>query len=158
MVLLKRKVIISPEYLDDKLMTNIVKILKDNVSNECSEKDGYIISIGKIKKVMDACITSANSDIVLNVIFDAQNLKPKVGDIFEGNVNMIFDKGIFVFVKSKLKILISFSSLEGYSYDSSKNVFFNDSGVINIGDMIKVKISGVRYDKKNFNCFGTLQI
>lgn len=157
MVLLTRKIMLSPEYLDEKVVSHhLLEILRKKTMNECTEKDGYIISLGKIKKVVDSIVTSANTDIIFTVIVEAVTLKPKVGDVLEGSVCMIFDKGIFVIIKNKMKILIPENSLQGYKYNVEKGTFIKDKKSIVNGDVLKVKVSGVKYSKKNFNCFGCL--
>jgi DNA-directed RNA polymerase subunit E'/Rpb7 len=157
MVLLTRKIMLSPEYLDEKVLSHhLVEILRKKTMNECTEKDGYVISLGKIKKIVDAVVTSANTDIIFTVVFEAVTLKPKVGDVLEGNVCMIFDKGIFISIKNKMKVLIPENCLEGYKYNPEKATFIKDKKSVSNGDILKVKVSGVKYSKKNFNCFGCL--
>ncbi len=157
MVLLTRKILLSPHCLDNEVISrHIVDKLNTKVLNECTEKDGYVLSIGKINRIIDSVVTSANTDIICTVEFEASILKPKVGDVLEGNVCMVFDKGIFINIKDKMKVLVPENFIKGFIYNSEKASFINNDKKINNGVILKVKVSGVKYTKKNFNCFGVI--
>jgi DNA-directed RNA polymerase subunit E'/Rpb7 len=51
-----------------------------------------------------------------------------------------------VFVKSQYK----------FTFDSSNKSFNLDKLCIKEGDTVKVKITGIKYSKQNFSCFGEL--
>ena len=69
---------------------------------------------------------------------------------------MIFSGGLFINIKNKIKLLIPISSLSDYKFDASTKTFKGEKSVIKENDEIKIKITGIKYSKKNFNCFGEL--
>jgi DNA-directed RNA polymerase subunit E'/Rpb7 len=159
MTILTKRICLEPKFMDSKINEHILSKLKKQVENECSKENGYIISINKIIKILEINISSANSDIICIVKFDALTLKPEIGKKVKGKVCMIFDKGIFIDVNNKLKILIPENVITklDYVYNNSKNIFIksNDSN-IKLDDILKVKITGIKYSKNNFSCFGEL--
>jgi DNA-directed RNA polymerase subunit E'/Rpb7 len=122
----------------------------------CTKQHGYIIDVVKVLKIIDNRISAANSDIVFTVKYEAKILKPFVGKEIEGIVCIIFNKGTFINVENKLKILVTSESLKGYTFDSSKNIYINGEDTIEKEDKLKVRITGVMYSKSKFSCFGEL--
>jgi DNA-directed RNA polymerase subunit E'/Rpb7 len=100
---------------------------------------------------------SSNCQNIFIVVFDAEILKPEVGKIFEGVVCMIFGSGIFINIYNKLKVLIPLSSIPEYEYNSSSNQFEKKTKIIKQNDTVKVKISGTKYSKQSYSCFGTIE-
>jgi DNA-directed RNA polymerase subunit E'/Rpb7 len=85
------------------------------------------------------------------------NLKPEIDAVYTDKVSMIFSGGIFINIKNKIKLLIPISSLKNYKFEQSTKTFVkDDKTVIKENDEIKIKITGIKYSKKNFNCFGEL--
>jgi DNA-directed RNA polymerase subunit E'/Rpb7 len=161
MTILIKKISIEPKCMDNKIISSILTKLKTQVENDCSKENGYILSINKIIKILEVNISSANSDIICTVKFDANILKPEIGKILQGKVCMVFDKGIFIDVHNKLKVLVPESSISklGYSFNIPKNIFVkDDKDHIKIDDILTVKITGLKYSKKNFSCFADLII
>jgi polyribonucleotide nucleotidyltransferase len=88
---------------------------------------------------------------------DVDVLRPDINSIYVDKVSMIFGGGLFINIKNKIKVLIPVSSLINYKFDASTKTFIkNDKTVVKENDEIKVKITGIKYSKKNFNCFGEL--
>ena len=86
-------------------------------------------------------------------------IKPEIDKIFECEVCMVFSGGIFLSVMDKLKILILSASLPKYKLDTKTNSFKHkteEGASIKKGDVLKVKIVGSKYSKKNFSTFGTI--
>jgi DNA-directed RNA polymerase subunit E'/Rpb7 len=73
---------------------------------------------------------------------------------------MVHTSGIFIEVKSKLKVLILQDKMNDMKYDSINNTYksSDDNSVLKPGDKIKVKIIGIRYQDKNISCYGQLAI
>ena len=72
---------------------------------------------------------------------------------------MIFSGGIFLCVLDKLKILVPATLLAKYKLDAKTNIYKNrtdDKVTIKKGDVLKVKIVGTKYSKKNFSSFGSI--
>jgi DNA-directed RNA polymerase subunit E'/Rpb7 len=154
---LRKKISIESQYLDSNIIENILKKLKNITNNECSKEYGYFINIKKIINIMDNYISS-NCENIFNVEFEAEILKPEIGKKYEGKVCMLFGGGIFLNVLNRLKILIPLSSIPDYEYNQLKNNFTNKKNekVINLNDDLKVIISGTKYSKQSFSCFGKL--
>lgn len=154
---LERKLSIPSNFLDANLKSHITKKLKDITNNECSKEYGYFIDIKKICNIKDNYISS-NCENIFIVEFEAEVLKPDIGKEFEGIVCMLFGGGIFLNIHNRLKVLIPLSSLPDFEYVQTKNHFINKNNkkVINQNDKLKVVISGTKYSKQNFSCFGNL--
>ena len=72
---------------------------------------------------------------------------------------MIFNSGIFVNIKNKLKVLIPLTELTNYIYDSSKNIFImkdDDKNILKKDININICILDMKYSKKQFSCFGKI--
>ena len=71
---------------------------------------------------------------------------------------MIFSGGVFLNIKNKLKVLIPSNSLKEYEFNQIDNCYINkkNNKTINVKDELYVSISGSKYSKKNFSCFGNL--
>ena len=72
---------------------------------------------------------------------------------------MIFPGGVFLNIKNKLKVLIPSGTLTNYDFNQINNCFINKihkKKEINVKDELTVIISGSKYSKKNFSCFGNL--
>jgi len=155
-VTIEKKVCIDSEFLSKDIKTYIFNKLKEITATECSKEYGYFLNIVKLINIKDNYISS-NCQNIFIVIFDAEILKPEVGKIFEGVVCMIFGSGIFINIYNKLKVLIPLSSITEYEYNSVKNHFEKKTKIIKQNDIVKVKISGTKYSKQSYSCFGTIE-
>ena len=155
-VRIEKKVCIDSEFLSKDIKTYIFNKLKEITATECSKEHGYFLNIVKLVNIKDNYISS-NCQNIFIVVFDAEILKPEVGKIFEGVVCMIFGSGIFINIYNKLKVLIPISSISEYEYNSVKNQFENKTKIIKQNDIVKVKISGTKYSKQSYSCFGTIE-
>jgi DNA-directed RNA polymerase subunit E'/Rpb7 len=156
--IIRKRVCIEPEFLTKNYKDFLFKKIKETTNNECSKEHGYFLDVKRIVKIIDNNITS-NSEIVFIVEFEVETLLPIKDKEFEGTICMIFNSGIFVNIKNKLKVLIPLSELTNYTYDSSKNVFIMKDDCENIlkKDInIKITILDLRYSKKQFSCFGKI--
>ena len=69
---------------------------------------------------------------------------------------MIFNGGVFVIVKNKLKVLIPVSELTNYTYNVADNTFYFKDKILKKGDTIDISILDMKYSKKQFSCFGKI--
>ena len=85
-------------------------------------------------------------------------LKPVEGKKLEGEVCMIYPAGILLNIQNTLKILIPTTTLKNYIFNQNENYFIHKKtkNKIKVGDNISVVISGAKYTKKSFSCFGNL--
>jgi DNA-directed RNA polymerase subunit E'/Rpb7 len=150
-----QRVSIEFKYLDSNINCHILNKLKKNMTGACSLKNGYIIEVTKIVKLGDNQIGCANSLVIFNVRYEAEILKPEKDDIFSGKVCMIFQDGIFVDVKGKMKVLIPISMIS-YVYNKQENIFESPDHTIIQGMEVNIKIIMTKYEKKQFHCIGKL--
>lgn len=156
MTLITRRVCLDPEHLDSNIMKHLFKKIVQQTKNECSLEHGFIISVKKITKLLENRISSANTDIVFTVQFEADTLKPIIDKNLVGTVCMIFSKGIFLDIQNKLKVLIPIESLNEYKLDPIKMCYVKGDKRIQKNDILTVQITGTEYSKQNFSCFGKL--
>jgi DNA-directed RNA polymerase subunit E'/Rpb7 len=157
MTIIERKITIEPEFLYSDLKAKLFDTVKNAYENECTQENGYILKVNKIVNIKDNYISNVNSNIIFILDIDVDVLKPDINSIYTDKVSMIFGGGLFINIKNKIKVLIPVSSLINYKFDASTKTFIkNDKTVVKENDEIKVKITGIKYSKKNFNCFGEL--
>lgn len=156
-VIIQKRICLEPEFLNSNVKKNIFERLKKSTVNECSKEYGYILDIVKLIKIKDNYVSNATSEIVFEVMFEIETLKPEIDKVFTGDVCMIFVGGIFLNIKNKIKVLIPITSMKDYKFDQTNKVFIKkDKTVIKQGDVLNVKITGIKYSKKNYSCFGEL--
>ena len=157
MTIIERKVCVEPEFLYYDLNAKLLEKVKKVFENECTQENGYILKINKILRIKDNYISNVNSNIIFIVDIDVDNLKPEIDAVYTDKVSMIFSGGLFINIKNKIKLLIPISSLKNYKFEQSTKTFVkDDKSVIKEHDEIQIKITGIKYSKKNFNCFGEL--
>jgi len=156
MVLITLKIILDPIFLYRDYKTKITEKVNEACYNECTKENGYILKVNKLTRITDNCISNVDSSIIFFVEVDVDNLKPELNDIFSDKVCMIFNGGLFINIKNKMKVLIPSNSLAKYKYMNNKTFVDDKNNVIKENDIIQVKIIGIKYSKKNFSCFGEL--
>ena len=154
-VKIERKICVESKFLSRDLKNYIFTKLKESVINECSKEYGYFLNIIKLNEIKDNYISS-NCENIFIIVFEAETLKPEVGKVFEGTVCMIFSGGIFINIQNKIKVLIPVSSIQDYEYNNTKKCFEKKSRTIKENDILSVMISGTKYSKQTYSCFGTI--
>lgn len=154
---IEQKIPIESMYLDKNINLNILNKLKNDMGGKCTLEYGYILDIIKIIKIGDNKISSANSLTVFDVIYQADVLKPTEGLILSGKVCMIFQHGIFVDIKGKMKVLIPATTIDSFSYDAEDSSFETSNTKISNGASVDIEIVLIKYEKKNFSCIGKLK-
>ena len=152
---IKRRFCIDPQFLDKNYKISLFKKIKETTTDECNKEYGYFLDVKRILKITDNNISS-NSEIVFIVEFEVETLLPEKGKEFEGTVCMIFNSGVFVNIKNKLKVLIPISQLTNYSYNNTENIFVSENKTIKKDDIINICILDIKYSKKQFSCFGKI--
>ena len=160
-IILEKRIVLEARCLD----SNFLKHLKDKLLkvslNSCSKETGHIMNVKEITKIVENYISNVNSEIVFIVQFKADVLKPSVGLILEDRISMVFAGGVFLNILNKFQVLIPSHALKGYTFSSGeKKSFVNTETKASIkeGDICQIKITGVRFKKNNFDCFGELLI
>jgi len=154
-IILRREINIDPVYMDENLEKNLLRIIKENTRNDCAEKDGYIIDVHEPCKIISNNISSATSDFIVLLEFSATTLKPKIGELHEGRVCMIFESGILIEIQNRLKTLIPLKEEWVLGFEK---VTTEEGKCIELQDRVKVIITGVQYNiiNRNFSSFGKL--
>jgi DNA-directed RNA polymerase subunit E'/Rpb7 len=148
--IIKKRVYLDPQYLDENIMNHLLKKINELYVGECSKEYGHILSIIQILKIID------NEDTIFTVLIEAETLKPDVGIILEGTVCMLFKDGIFTQISEKQKMLIPNLTIKGYTYDETSQTYSNGKKKIKEGDKIQAVVTASQYNKKNFSCIGCL--
>lgn len=168
-VIIKDSVVIKNFYGIDNFDDEIIKIMSKKYKNNCSKKDGYVISVDKLVKVLSSKISSINCNLIFDVKVEMSTLLPKVNDVYTGTVCLVFEKGIFLDIDNVFKALISYESLnkDNYTFNSIYENFTNkDKDAIYVGSVLKIRLKGVKYSKITkvnnvsktvFNCFGDIE-
>ena len=156
---IEKKLCLQPEFFDKNIQTHIFNKLKQDLENTCSKEYGYILEVNKVLKIKDNYISS-NCENIFVVDLQFTTLKPEIDKEFSGVICMIFSGGVFINIKNKLKVLVPESCILDYKFNQYKNIFINitdETITIKQGDIVNVIISGIKYSKKNFSCFGRIK-
>ena len=153
--IIRKRVCLEPELLDKNYKESLFDKIKNLNKDECSKEHGYFLEIKRIVNIVDNNISSI-SEIVFIVEFETETLLPEKGKKFEGVICMIFNGGVFVIVKNKLKVLIPVSELTNYTYNVADNTFYFKDKILKKGDTIDISILDMKYSKKQFSCFGKI--
>jgi len=155
-VTIKHKVSIEAKYLDNNIEEHLLNKIKTRVVGKCYIDHGYILNVTKIINIGNNTISSVNSFVVFDVTYEADVLKPEIGDIYSGSVCMIFQHGIFVDVKNKLKVLVPIKSMKTYVFEDDFFVNKKENSKISISSELSIRIIMIKYEKKEFSCIGEL--
>ena len=134
--LLKKRVMLKPEYINKNYNKNIENVLKDDVGNKCI-KEGYIKedSINIIKRSTAKIISSNFSgDLAIDIIYSADICNPVRGNVIECQITRINKLGIQA-DNPPLSIIVA------KQYHINKDIFKN----LKIGQKIEVLVIGKRY-------------
>ena len=159
---IKRRMCLDPEFLDSNIRTHLLNEIKKNTENECNKEHGYILQVNRIVEIEKNNISSASSDIVFTVIFEALTLKPTQGDKFESKIVVILsnNQGILVNVRDKFMVIIPATNIGEFVFDvyegvkTIRNPEQTRSYMEN--DILKIEIRDVKYEDKVFKCVGSM--
>lgn len=155
---LTKRLVVGNDCLDKNLNNAIFKKLQLASENDCNKEYGYILKVEKLLKIDDNYISNVNSELIFVVSFRALTIKPEVHKVFTDKIWMVLSGGIFLNVKEKFKVLIPPNALTDYVFNADKKVYTHKvtNVVLEQGSECTVKITGMRYLNKNFDCFGEL--
>lgn len=153
---IEKRIVLESKFLDSNYKSHLLFKLKSDISFDCTEEYGHIIDIIQILSIISHKIDRTNSDNIFNIKFEAETLKPLPNQIMEGNVCMIYKDGIFISIMDRQKMLIPSTLLKGYRFDDTIPSYSDGMNVIMMGNIIKAKVTAVKYNKQNFSCFGSL--
>lgn len=155
---LTKRLVVGNDCLNKNLNNAIFKKLQLASENDCNKEYGYILKVEKLLKIDDNYISNVNSELIFVVSFRALTIKPEVHKVFTDKIWMVLSGGIFLNVKEKFKVLIPPNALTDYVFNADKKIYTHKvSNVVLVqGSECTVKITGMRYLNKNFDCFGEL--
>jgi DNA-directed RNA polymerase subunit E'/Rpb7 len=156
-ITIDKKIFIEPKFLDSKILSHIYKMLQEQMVGKCDQNYGYVLKVYESINIIGNTLASASSGVFFNIRFDIKILKPKIGNIYQGKVCMIFPEGIFVEVSNKMKVLIRIDKMNGYKYSKNKNNFKKNDKSISKDDTVEITIDMIKFEKQNFNCIGSLK-
>ena len=151
-VIITRRIYLEPHFLDQDIMKHLLAKIVKITDTECTKEHGHILSVKSLIKVVNI------EDTIFIVDFEAEILKPTIGDKLSGIVCMLYRDGIFLQISDKQKMLIPSPSLsvKGYVYDEIKQMYSNENKKIKEGDKIDANVTASQYNKKKFSCIGCL--
>lgn len=152
-----KNIVLPPSILKENLINTIYNSLKKNISNESSLNTGLIIDIDKDSIVIkdNKVLITGNTQFMIE--FYAETIKPCEGDLSKGKVILLSESGIIVDMYD-IKTMIPKLNLinQGYKYDKTILTYIKDENKISLGDILDIKITKVRYERKKFSCIGEL--
>jgi DNA-directed RNA polymerase subunit E'/Rpb7 len=147
---INKRVYLEPKFLDENIMVHLLAKINEISVGKCTKDHGHVLRVNRIVQVL------GNEDTIFNVIFEAETLKPTIGDKFSGTVCMLYKDGIFAQISEKQKMLIPAISIKGYTYDEQSQTYLNGKKKIKVGDTIDAIVTASQYSKQNFSCIGCL--
>jgi DNA-directed RNA polymerase subunit E'/Rpb7 len=155
---LTKRLVVANDCLDKNLNDAIFKRLQVASENDCNKEYGYILKVEKLLKIDDNYISNVNSELIFIVSFKALTIKPEINKVFTDTIWMVLSGGIFLNVKNKFKVLIPPNALSEYSFNQDKKAYIHKENktILEQGSECTVKITGIRYMNKNFDCFAEL--
>ena len=150
------KIAVSPEQLNRDIKTYLQHKIKEFYNNRCSQKYGYITNVLRIVQIIDAKISPSTPMTFVTVQIEVECLKPIINQEYDSTVCMVFNRGVFLEVQNKLKILIPIDKIKDYDLNEDNTKLVSDTKEINKGDIVKVKIYDYKYSSGSFHCLGTL--
>ena len=134
--LLKKRIIMKPEYINKNFNKNIEKILHNNIADKCIN-EGYVKgdSINIIKRSLPKVITSNfTGNLAIDIVCSVDICKPVYGNIIQCTINKINILGLQAEV-APLSIIIA------KEYHTNKDLFKD----LKVGQKIDVMVIATRY-------------
>ena len=149
-VLIQRRVCLEPRFLDSNIRQHILDKVSEDVSEECTQKNGYILNVSRIVRII------SSEGAIFIVELEAETFKPIGGAEVEGTVCMVYQDGIFINIRDKQKMLIPTSTLPEHEFDEVGRAFHVGDTKITVGDTIRAVVTAAKYSSGKFSCFGSL--
>ena len=161
-----QKILIPYNLINDDIEKNIELKLKLMNFKKCSFQYGYITEIVKIIKIGDNLIDPVSSNVIFEVLFEADTVKPEKDRCFVGKVCSIKhdqpELGVLVDVQNLFKINIIQSYMKNFRYDKASCSFVNATNesakeFVKEGTELEIRILMLQYENKHFKCMGQLE-
>lgn len=146
---------LSPEYMNNNIRNTLLSKLQEKYVNKTC-KDGYITSLNSIVSIDNTYINDNTYFLIFVVSCDVDIFTPIVNLELDCKVHLVINHGIIAYsnIVESLSIFIPISNLKGMEFKG--DVFKSDTNTIRRGDDIKVKITDIKYEKKNYKCIATI--
>jgi DNA-directed RNA polymerase subunit E'/Rpb7 len=149
-------VIIEPEHFSSEHMYEyILKSVKEKELT-CSRTYGYIDHIYQIVNIYNKTLLDSG-ECRIDVVFEADCFKPNIGSKIQTTIEMIFPHGIFSSLYI-LRFLVPFKCLEkNYIYIPDQGYKHKETmKMLEVGSVINIVITNMKYDKGHFSCIADL--
>lgn len=152
-----KKVEIEPKFLDANIKQHIFSKLKENEIGKCTRENGYILTIESIIEYKNNIIPIVGKNILFDVTYKAKVLKPKINDIFDAEVIMIYPHCIYLKKEKVLDILVPSTGMENFEYDTVSGNFKNKEGkLISQEEHISIILTAILYKEKKYRCIAKI--
>ena len=98
---IEKTIYLEPKYLDQNIMKHLLDKVKKITFEECTKEYGHILCVKRILKINNL------EDTIFTVRFEAETLKPIVGNKLTGTVCMLYKDGIFLQI-SPTKLILKY--------------------------------------------------
>lgn len=130
--------IVQPHELEN-VQENINVKLKNRIGT-CTKEDGFICDVRNIELLKNSRVSRISGDVFFTVKYESVSLKPSKGHIYHSTIIRIFDEGFFCQFKN-IRIFVP-------------NTETMQHKVFNVGDTMKVEITNIRYEDRQYQCIG----
>lgn len=154
-----KKICVPSKHLNINIREYLADIAKE-YAGKCDKEIGYIIHVEEDIIIIDNTISKACEGTNFTVQFKVCYLKPEVNQTYEGVVEMVYERGILLLVKNKIKVIVPLNALSDWEYDKEENVYRKNGEKkkrIKLGKSLKIIITQVEFAKGTFQCMGKLE-
>lgn len=154
-MIINRSITLNCSDINENIINNIVDLAKQKFERVAYKDIGIIKSVNEVR-IISNTISKSSGLVVLSLSLTVDVIKPDIGDIFDMKVLKITtNKGIFV-DNTYFKVIISPDKTGPYKLVESKGGFYNKNVELKIDDIIRVKITTMKYIDKIFRFVGEI--
>ena len=157
-----KNISISPNYMDENIIKNVIYILKNKYEKTCEEDYGLIMTIDSIKDIQNV-ISKDSCSIIFEITFIATTIKPEKNMSISFVPTLILPKGIFGKLYDNINLFIPESSIisKGWVYKEDSFIFSNKEKEkekkIDKKTKIDVLIKDIKFNTNKYNCICDLK-
>jgi DNA-directed RNA polymerase subunit E'/Rpb7 len=155
MLKLSKNIPLNPIHLDHNLKNHLFNKIEQDYKGYCFKEYGYVKEIVKITSFLNNAISNTDGTIIFHVDFIIDVIKPNNGEVVEGVIFHINERGVFITLHENGRIFVPVVNMGSYKYESN-NTYKDGDDVYNVDDKIQVIIIDMRYDKNKFDYIGKL--
>jgi len=148
------------KYLNGSFRKDLYNILKERLENKCFKDYGYIHIIYEPIHILNNVIGKIIPNPIFEVHVDTLVYKPRIGDVLQVPVHLIFHNGLFLNF-FQIRILVPTTYLSKFSVvNNFTQISFVENGnpknIITKGTVTNVKITDMRFMNGTFSCIAEL--